>query len=119
MVRQYGAPKDIPGNPNDRGYGAKERKDPEPQAKDSDPSPESRIVEAFHKNASVDRRREDIHHTVGSGPAQASPGDHRHDGGDSVALLEGYTIIGTKTVGSVDASIIECLVRLGAKDSST
>lgn len=118
MVRQYGAPKDN-GGKDERSYAARSRRDPEPKPKDADPSPDARTVDLFHKNASVDKRQEDIHHTLGVGPAQAAKGDHDHRGGNSVLLLEGYEIVGTKSIGSVDASIIECLVRLGAKDSST
>ncbi len=114
MAKQYGAP--DPAKPQ---YGAA-RKDQAPQPKDPDPSPSAQIVQQFHANASVDRRREDVHHTLGAQTTQASPGAHNHDGGDSVLLLDGFTLTGAKASPStVLPSILNALVRLGAKDSTT
>lgn len=121
MARQYGAPKEVPGQPpKNNAYGAS-RKDPAPTVKREDPSPPNRVVSEFHKNASVDSRKEDIHHTVGPGSAQAASGTHRHNGSDSPLLLEGMIITGNKTTApaSVLASIILVLKKLGATDSTT
>lgn len=76
-------------------------------------------VEKFHTNSDVDLRAESQHHTLGPSPSQASPGDHRHDGGDSPLILSGFTITGE--VGSVPwgQSVNAILVRLGANDDST
>lgn len=69
-------------------YGAGEKASaPEPS---SEPSSDS--VERFHTNADTDVRNESIHHTLGGNPGQASPGDHTHDGSDSVALAAGFEI---------------------------
>lgn len=76
-------------------------------------------VELFHRNADTDVRAESAHHSLGPSDTQASPGSHVHDGGDSNFLLEGMTISGSLSGGTAINSIIACLVRLGAKDTST
>ena len=120
MARQYGAPKEkFPGQ-SQRGAGYSERKDPAPEVKQTDASPPADIVASFHKNAAIDSRAEDIHHTVGPEPSQASPGNHTHNGSDGALLLEAYTITGSKAnPTTVLPSVIAALVRLGAKDSTT
>lgn len=121
MVRQYGAPKEEPGKPSETGnrYGDN-RKDPAPKPKEEDPSPPTKVVTDFHKNAPVDTSDTDIHHTLGSKEGQASPGPHTHDGGTSALLLEGMIITGSKSSPvTMWPSIIAGLVRLGMKDSST
>ena len=45
--------------------------------------PSSKEVELFHTNSDKDGSPTSIHHTLGNGPNQASPGDHVHDGGTS------------------------------------
>lgn len=117
--RQYGAPKRPPefGNqPLTPG-----RTVLEPKTKEPDASPPTRVVTEFHKNASVDTKGEDMHHTLGINPAQASPGGHRHRGGDSELLLTEFTISGSKATNpaAVLATIIPCLTALGAKDATT
>lgn len=118
MARQYGAPKEVPGQQKGPGY--TERRDQPPQPKEPDPSPDARTVDLFHKNAGVDTRAEDIHHTLGSGPNNASPGDHNHDGSDSALILDGITITGSKSnFSTVAPSLLAALTRLGAQDSTT
>lgn len=83
-------------------------------------SPDNKTVEDFHKNASVNTRPEDMHHTLGNEPNQAASGSHSHNGSDSVLLLEGTIISGSKASPStVLPSIIGALTRLGATDSTT
>ncbi len=82
-------------------------------------APTAEEVEQFHRNADTDVRPESAHHTLGPAGGQASPGDHDHDGANSRKLLEGYTITGDQSDGTVWPSVIACLVRLGAIDSST
>lgn len=116
MARNYGAPERLPDTEKVTGPQRKDQDAPTKQ----DPSPPPEVVRRFHQNADTDIRKESIHHTLGSDPNQASPGRHKHDGGDSVLLLEGYTITGSKASPStVLPSLIACLVRLGAKDSTT
>lgn len=77
-------------------------------------------VEKLHLNSDVDVRAESQHHTLGPGSTQAAAGSHNHDGSNSVALLEGVTITGSRSNStSITPSIIAALVRLGAIDSST
>lgn len=117
MARNYGAPENVTKTEKVTGP---ERKDPDRDTKSRDPSPNTTVVRQFHRNADTDVRPESIHHTLGSAPSQASPGDHKHDGGTSSLLLSGYTITGSKASPStVLPSIIAALVRLGAKDSTT
>lgn len=81
--------------------------------------PPSNVVDDFHTNSDVDLRAESQHHSLGPGPNQASPGGHKHDGGDSSLLLEGMTISGSRGSDAWRLSINALLVRLGATDSST
>jgi len=85
-----------------------------------DPSPIAQVVTDFHKHADTDTRRESVHHTLGPNETQGSPGSHCHDGGTSKKLLDGYSLTGSKSSPSTMwPPIIACLVRLGAKDSTS
>lgn len=81
--------------------------------------PEGKVVNEFHTNDDVDRDAGAHHHTLGGGANQAAPGSHKHDGTDSVALLEGITIAGAKGGNVALASVIQALVLLGATDNTT
>lgn len=81
--------------------------------------PSAEEVEDFHTNADIDTRIESIHHTLGPGTTQASPGNHIHDGGTSPLLLSGFTLTGSRGGNTALVSIIACLVRLGATDSTS
>ena len=81
--------------------------------------PEAEEVMTFHQNADTDARRESLHHTLGISDNQASPGNHNHRGGDSVQLLTGVTITGSRGGNIALLSVIQALVALGATDSST
>lgn len=96
-------------------YGSYERK-----AKDSTgTNPSAEEVDNFHTNADTDLRAEALHHTLGPSPSQASPGNHRHDGGDSELLLAGETITGSRNSDAWRTSINAILVKMGAQDNST
>jgi hypothetical protein len=82
-------------------------------------SPAYEAVQAFHTNADVDADTNALHHTVGSQPAQASPGDHTHDGGSSSPILQGTTISGVRGTAAYQASLEAALVRLGASSAAT
>lgn len=86
---------------------------------DENEKPPAQVVDDFHTYSDVDARQESQHHTLGANPTQASPGDHTHDGGDSVLLLEGFTISGQRTTDAWAQSVNAMLVRLGATDNST
>lgn len=77
------------------------------------------FVEKMHRYDDLDVRPESHHHSLGPGQAQASPGTHRHRGGDSELLLAGQTITGSRGSATAMVSIISALVALGATDSST
>lgn len=81
--------------------------------------PSTEEVEKFHTNSDLDLRAEAQHHSLGPGPTQASPGNHTHDGGTSPAILDGYTITGSRNSDAWRLQINAMLVRLGAKDSSS
>lgn len=83
------------------------------------PFPSAEEVERAHTNSDVNSRREAQHHTLGPGEFQASPGPHTHRGGDSVPLLSGITISGSRNSDAWRISINQALVALGATDSST
>ena len=83
--------------------------------------PTSKEVEDFHRNSDRDKRPESQHHTIGSSRNQASPGDHNHQDGRSVPLLDG--ILFTGIVGTYNATtfrqVLAALVKLGASDATT
>lgn len=121
MARQMGAPREKPGAQSQGNrYGDKVRKDPEPKMKPADASPSNEAVAKMHKNASVDTNQTDIHHTLGPSENQASPGSHSHNGGDSVLILEGFSLGGSRSnFASMAPTLIAGLVRLGMKDNTT
>lgn len=81
--------------------------------------PSAEEVDTFHTNSDVDIRAEAQHHTLGTLPTQASPGDHNHDGTNSAALLSGLSITGSRATDAWRLSVNALLVKLGAKDEST
>lgn len=82
--------------------------------------PSAREVEALHENSDKDGSHQALHHTLGAGRNQASPGDHSHDGGTSKLLLEGVSIIGSKGDGAALNSVINILVtHFGATDATS
>jgi len=83
------------------------------------PKPPAAVVDDFHTNSDLDSRAESQHHTLGPGPNQASPGNHRHDGGDSALLLENQFLTGSRDSDAWRLSVNAILVRLGATDNST
>lgn len=81
--------------------------------------PKESEVRKLHTKSDVDGSKNAQHHTLGSGPNQAAPGDHDHRGGTSVELLKGVTISGARGGNTALASVIAALVDLGATDSTT
>ena len=82
--------------------------------------PDGKVVNEFHSNDDVDKDANAHHHTLGSGANQASPGSHRHDGTDSMSLLEGFELAGSRGTGATAInSIIAALVQLGASDNTS
>jgi len=52
-------------------------------------APDPRTVGQFHERADTDASTGAIHHTLGIGHNQASPGDHAHDGAGSALIGRG------------------------------
>lgn len=83
-------------------------------------SPTPQEVKDFHRRADTDSGALAIHHTLGPRNAQASPGDHTHDGSSSKLLMEGITITGAKGGNAALADLITKLAEtLGFTDGTT
>lgn len=76
-------------------------------------------VKFFHRFADTDSSGEALHHTLGPGEGQASPGSHKHDGGDSPYLLDAFTIAGTRGTSAYYQSIEAALQAIGVNVSAT
>lgn len=81
--------------------------------------PPYQAVQQFHTNADANADTNALHHTLGSQAAQASPGDHTHDGGLSNPLFQGKTISGVRGSSAYNQSIEALLVALGAGNTAT
>lgn len=83
--------------------------------------PSAKTVTDFHRNSDVDTRSESQHHTLGTGRTNSSPGDHKHDGGSSLALMPDIIFSGVITSynKSVLKQIMAALVQLGATDTTS
>jgi len=86
---------------------------------DKSKKPTAKEVNEFHEKSDKDGGPKAQHHTLGSSPSQAAPGNHSHDGGTSVLLLEGVVLNGSRGGNAALPSIIAALVQLGATDSTT
>ena len=85
---------------------------------DKSPKPTAKEVNEFHENSDKDGGTKAQHHTLGAAAYQASPGNHTHDGGSSVSLLEGVNLTGSRGASTAMTSIIAALVQLGATDQT-
>lgn len=76
-----------------------------------------------HDKSDKDGSPKSIHHTLGPGPNQASPGNHTHDGGNSAALdqiMAGVTITGSRGGNAALASLLTALKNsFGLVDNTT
>ena len=81
--------------------------------------PSAEEITKLHRNADTDGDARSAHHTLGARAGQAAPGNHSHDGGTSVLLLDGTTISGSRGTSTAVVSIIAALVQLGATDATT
>lgn len=77
------------------------------------------VVKDFHKRADTDSSAQAIHHTLGSKSGQAASGDHNHNGSNSLKILKGTTISGSRSGGAALVSVIDALEKLGATDATT
>lgn len=82
--------------------------------------PSSDQVKKFHEKADSDASPKAIHHTLGPGHNQASPGDHSHDGGNSTQLFTSVTFTGSRaTFSSIEQQLVNAIVSMGAVDNTT
>lgn len=84
-------------------------------------SPPAQDVVRFHRNADVDSDTDAMHHTIGNGHKQAAFGDHTHQGGAGLPLLEGTTFTGSRAANTalILKQVLDALVLIGALDSTT
>jgi hypothetical protein len=81
-------------------------------------SPSSEEVNKFHGNSDSDSAVTALHHTLGIGANQSSPGTHNHNGKNSKKIGKGLDLAfpTTATVGYTQAqmqSVIDALRDLG------
>ena len=81
----------------------------------------ARYVVEFHRNSDVDKDGKSLHHTLGTGSYNASPGHHTHDGRNSKLLFDNVVISGSRSasVGSILNAIIDALVPLGVQNGTS
>ena len=73
--------------------------------------PTQKFVDWFHKRVST-QKASDFHHALGTGPTEASPGDHDHDGKNSKRLWDEETVLTDLAVGATTAQIIAAVNKL-------
>lgn len=87
-----------------------------------DKYPSAKTVLDIHRNSDVDKNERAQHHTLGTGRYAAAPGNHKHDGENSLYLFEGVEFTGSiadpSAISSFLSKIIGTLVTVGAKDST-
>lgn len=78
-------------------------------------------VADFHTNADIDSDSASLHHTLGLGITQASPGGHTHNGRDSKLLkpLIATTVTGSRSGGAALTSLLTQLAAQGIIINST
>lgn len=79
---------------------------------------DAKAVNKFHEKDDVDSGWEAHHHTIGTKHDQVSAGDHNHNGVNSLKILKGTTITGSRASGAALVSVIDALEKLGATDST-
>lgn len=87
--------------------------------RDEDSEVPAELVKKFHHRADTDSSMFAIHHTLGLRKDQASSGAHTHNGKDSLFILKGKTISGSRGGNVALASVISLLVSMGATDNTT
>jgi hypothetical protein len=83
-------------------------------------APSAEEVNRFHTKADTDSSNLAVHHTLGVKHDQASPGDHKHDGTNSLQLLENKVLTGSKGGNVALGNLITLLAEaFGFQDSTT
>jgi hypothetical protein len=75
-------------------------------------------VEDFHRKSDLNKRPESQHHSLGNGANQASPGNHTHNGQNSLSLFSGLSITGSRSTNTADVlrQILIVLESVGLDD---
>lgn len=73
----------------------------------------------MHNDKDQDTSKLAGHHSLGTSHNQASYGDHTHNGENSIDLLEGITITGSRTTGDALNNLLDALSSLGLVNSTT
>lgn len=87
------------------------------------PPPTPDQVKKIHDKSDKDGSPKAIHHTLGPGANQSSPGNHTHDGGNSAALdtlMAGITVTGSRGGNAALANLLTALKNsFGLVDNTT
>lgn len=73
--------------------------------------PSQKVVDWFHKRVSMSKAS-DVHHAIGTGPTDASAGDHDHDGKNSKRLWNEETVLTDLAPGATLAQTIDAVNKL-------
>lgn len=76
-------------------------------------------IQKLHDKSDKDGSAQALHHTLGTGANQASPGNHNHRGGDSARLLEGITVTGSRDGNVALTNLLIVLREFGLNDSTS
>jgi hypothetical protein len=82
------------------------------------PSPSADSVNKFHTNSDADSATTALHHTLGIGASQASPGPHTHNGQNSKKIGKGINVAFPTTANAAYSqaqmqNVIDALRALG------
>jgi hypothetical protein len=85
----------------------------------TNPVPKGPEVNKFHTNSDKDVAQTSQHHTLGLGHNQSSPGNHKHNGVDSVLIAKGLvaafpSVAGATYNQSDFQKVLDLLNALGA-----
>lgn len=75
--------------------------------------PSQKVADWFHKRVST-QKATDLHHQLGTGPTEASPGDHDHDGKNSKRLWDEETVLTDLSPGATDEQMRVAINALNA-----
>lgn len=77
-------------------------------------------VNRLHRRSDVDSSHAAQHHTLGVKHDQASPGDHKHTGDNSLKIMDGISVTGSRGGNAAVADLISKLSSaLGFTDATT
>lgn len=80
---------------------------------------QAKKVAEFHSYDDLDQSFGAHHHSLGAKPTQAAPGDHRHDGTNSLMLFDAMEINGKRSDGTALNALIDALGSIGLINKTT